>query len=129
MDVLNDTDLSSFSSGKVDREGKKAVEFFSTYNDFNDFAAGRVGLPAMFNALVNYMSVQKFRTPKGLKYLSALINVTDKNTLLIEMQRLQNMHCAIWTESVWALVDANSTPTKFLITDHPVTVYNRGHLP
>jgi hypothetical protein len=122
------TEIEQFFFGKVDREGKKAVEFFSTYNDFNDFARGE-SPSAMFNALVNYMSVQKFRTPKGLKYLSALINVTDKNTLLIEMQRLQNMHCAIWTESVWALVDANSTPTKFLITDHPVTVYNRGIFP
>ncbi len=75
------------------------------------------------------MSIQKFRTPKGLKYLSALIDVTDKNNLLMQMQRLQNMHCAIWTEGVWALVDANNTETRFVISDHPVTVYNREVFP
>jgi Protein of unknown function (DUF4238) len=45
------------------------------------------------------------------------------------MQALQNMHCAIWTESVWAIVDAKDTATKFIITDHPVTVYNREIFP
>jgi hypothetical protein len=83
----------------------------------------------VFNALLNYMSIQKFRTPKGLKYLSTLIDVTNKNSLLLEMQRLQNWHCAIWTESIWALVDANNTETKLIISDHPVTVYNREIFP
>ncbi len=83
----------------------------------------------MFNALLNYMSIQKFRTPKGLKYLSALTTTRDKNQLLLDMQRLQNLHCAIWTESIWALVDANQSATKFLISDHPVTVYNHDVFP
>ena len=122
------TDIEQFFFGKVDREGKKAVEFFSKYRTFDDVRSG--DLPSdMFNALMNYMSVQKFRTPKGLKYLSSLINVTDKNRRLFELQRLQNMHCAIWTESVWSLVDASNTRTKFLVSDHPVTVYNRETFP
>jgi hypothetical protein len=45
------------------------------------------------------------------------------------MQRLQNLHCAIWTECVWALVSADETQTKFIISDHPVTVYNREVFP
>jgi hypothetical protein len=87
------TDIEQFFFGKVDREGKKAVEFFSTYNSFHDV---HINPSEPFNALLNYMSVQRFRTPKGLKYLSTFLQTDDKNRLLIEMQRLQNMHCAIW---------------------------------
>jgi hypothetical protein len=41
------------------------------------------------------------------------------------MVRLRNLYCAIWTECVWLLADASRSPTKFLVSDHPVTVYNR----
>lgn len=122
------TEIEQFFFGRVDTEGRKAVEFFANYRSFNDFHNGMSPEKA-FNALLNYMSIQKFRTPKGLKYLASLIDVTNKNSLLLEMQRLQNWHCAIWTESIWALVDANDTETKFIISDHPVTVYNREVFP
>jgi len=116
------TEIEQFFFGKVDREGKNAVEYFSA------FEHPSVN-PEAFNALLNYMSIQKFRTPKGLRFLSKIVQTTNKNKLLIEMQRLQNMHCAIWTECVWSLVDANHTRAKFLISDHPVTVYNRDLFP
>jgi hypothetical protein len=57
------------------------------------------------------------------------MSLTNKNQLLFSMQQLQNMHCVIWTESIWALVDANETRTNFLISDHPVTVYNHDVFP
>lgn len=122
------TEIEQYFFGKVDTEGREAVEFFANYRDFADFR-GEKSPEKVFNALLNYMSIQKFRTPKGLKYLSTLIDVTNKNSLLLEMQRLQNWHCAIWTESIWALVDANNTETKLIISDHPVTVYNREIFP
>jgi hypothetical protein len=123
------TEIEQFFFGKVDAQGKEAVECFSAYNGtFNDWPSG--SKPSdMFHALLNFMSIQRFRTPKGLRYLATLIVTTDKNQLLFQMQRLQNLHCAIWTECVWALVDANNTRTKFLISDHPVTVYNREVFP
>ena len=40
------------------------------------------------------------------------------------MQRLQNLHGAIWTEAIWSIADASQAPTKFIVSDHPVTVYN-----
>jgi hypothetical protein len=67
--------------------------------------------------------------PRRLRYLSALIQESDKNQLLIELQRLQNLHSAIWTEGVWATASADDTETKFIVTDHPVTVYNREIFP
>lgn len=122
------TEIEQFFFGKVDTEGRQAVEFFSRYQSFNDFH-GDVEPEKMLHDLLNYMSIQKFRTPKGLHYLATFLHATDKNHLLIEMQRLQNLHCAIWTECVWALVDADETQTKFIISDHPVTVYNRDVFP
>jgi hypothetical protein len=122
------TDIEQFFFGKVDDEGRKAVEFFSRYNSFEELHAG-VSPGKMFNSLLTYMSVQKFRTPKGLRYLSILIRELDKNRLLIELQRLQNLHCAIWTECVWSIASADNTATKFIVTDHPVTVYNREIFP
>ncbi|MET2828068.1 DUF4238 domain-containing protein [Mesorhizobium shangrilense] len=122
------TDIEKFFFGKVDDEGRHAVDFFAQYESFNDYR-GRVPPERIFRSLLTYMSVQKFRTPKGLLYLSALLKVSAKNTLLDEMQRLQNLHSAIWTESVWVLANADSTATKFIVTDHPVTVYNREFFP
>ncbi|MGJ5095613.1 DUF4238 domain-containing protein [Bradyrhizobium oligotrophicum] len=122
------TDIEQFFFGKVDDEGRDAIEFFSRYGSFDDLKAP-TSLDDVFHSLLTYMSVQKFRTPKGLHYLSALIREADKNRLLLDLQRLQNLHCAIWTEAVWAIASADHTQTKFIVTDHPVTVYNREVFP
>ena len=127
-DRYESTVIEQFFFGKVDEEGREAVEFFSRYQSFDDFRGG-VNPERLFHSLLHYMSIQKFRTPKGLRYLAAFVRTTDKNRLLIEMQRLQNLHCAIWTECVWALVSADETQTKFIISDHPVTVFNREVFP
>src|ERR1700730_7279368 len=53
-------DIEKFFFGRVDSEGKSAVEFFS------DFRFDHPGQEPAFHGLMNYMSVQKLRTPKGL---------------------------------------------------------------
>jgi hypothetical protein len=121
------TEIEQFFFDKLDVDGREAAEFFSRYRSFDDFR-GDINSEKAFNSLLNYMSIQKFRTPKRLRYLATIARATDKNSLLIEMQRLQNLHCAIWTECVWALVSADETQTKFIVSDHPVTVYNRSLL-
>ena len=75
---------------------------------------------------MNYMSIQKLRTPKGLGWLSELTDGRVSNNRLIRLQKIQNIYCAIWTECVWQIADATKSATKFIISDHPVTVYNRG---
>ncbi|MEM9344699.1 MAG: DUF4238 domain-containing protein [Pseudomonadota bacterium] len=45
------------------------------------------------------------------------------------MQRIQNIFCNIWGEAVWQIVDASKSPTKFIISDHPVVAYNRECFP
>jgi hypothetical protein len=96
-----------------------AAEYFSTFThpDVN----GEV-----FNNLLPYMSVQKLRTPKGLKNISAYSLSESENFNLIFLQRIQNLYCAIWTECVWQIAEATESNTKFIISDHPVTVYNRA---
>jgi len=122
FDSFESTDIERFFFGRVDGVGRKAVEYFA------NFRHPGVDEPA-FQNLLNYMSVQKLRTPKGLAQLSAMIRMDDANSVLLEMQRLQNIYCAIWTEAVWSLVDATVTQTKFILSDHPVTVYNRDCFP
>lgn len=79
-----------------------------------------------FQTLMRYMSVQKLRTPKGLGLLAAITRSANTNLTLMNLQQFQNLFCAVWTESVWQIADASGSPTKFIISDHPVTVYNRA---
>ncbi len=108
--------------GRIDANGNKAVEYFSQFK--HPSADGEA-----FNALLPYMSVQKLRTPKGLSYLASITRKADKNQLLSTMLRLREMHCALWAECVWSIVDASSAKTRFIVSDHPVTVYNQECFP
>lgn len=108
--------------GPVDQAGMKAVEYFA------QFSHPAVDGEAMQDLLL-FMSLQKLRTPKGLAYLAELVNLRDRNRVLFHMQQLQQLFCAIWTESVWVIADASASATKFIVSDHPVTVYNKGCFP
>lgn len=116
-------DIEKFFFGRVDSKGAKAIEWFAAFDHLNF----RVSSEA-FHGLLNYMSVQKLRTPKGLRYIASLAKTGDRS-MAMAMQQFQNLHCSIWAETVWALLDANETNTKFIISDHPVTVYNRDCFP
>lgn len=116
------TEIEQKFFGKLDTNGNKAVEYFSKFEHKNVN-------PEAFKALLSYMSVQKLRTPKGLSYLASIANNFDKNFLLLTMQQIHRMHCAIWTECIWNIVDASNSETKFILSDHPVTVYNQECFP
>ncbi len=116
------TDIEKFFFGRVDNDGRPAIDYFDS------FEHPSVDEKAFHN-LLNFMSIQKLRTPKGLGYLSNKASLRDKNAILFAMQKYQQLHCAIWTEAVWAIVDASESSTKFIISDHPVTVYNEDCFP
>ena len=116
------TEIEQKFFGKIDTDGRRAVEYFTAYSHPS------VDGPA-FQAMMRYMSTQKLRTPKGLAYLSELAHVPDRNAVLIALQHLQHLHGAIWSECIWCLGDATRATTKFIISDHPVTVYNRDCFP
>lgn len=104
--------------GEIDRNGRQAVEFFTNFTHSS---------PAhdYYSHMVLYMSTQKLRTPKGLDWLATQVDVNDKNQLLAFMMSIRHIYCAIWTECIWQIADASQSPTKFIVSDHPVTVYNR----
>ena len=116
------TEIEEKFFGEIDRNGRRALEYFS------NFEHPSIDTDAFHNLLI-YMSTQKLRTPKGLAWLAAQSSTLDKNTLLFVMQDIKQMHCAIWTECVWQIADASRSSTKFIISDHPVTVYNRACFP
>jgi hypothetical protein len=116
------TEIEKKFFGKVDSDAPSAIEYFT------DFQQPSVNGNA-FNNLVSYMSIQKLRTPKGLAYLSEVLPRLDKNLILFKMQELRNIFCALWTESIWSIVDATRADTKFILSDQPVTVYNKTCLP
>jgi hypothetical protein len=45
---------------------------------------------------------------------------------MFEMQGIRMMHCTIWTEGVREIVSAEDADVKFLVSDHPITIYNYG---
>ncbi|AOG00964.1 hypothetical protein BSY18_1855 [Blastomonas sp. RAC04] len=104
--------------GNWDRAAPAALDHFS------DFAFDGESTDA-FNVLLPYLSIQKLRTPKGLAWLQRHLKTRDKNQVLLDLQELQNLFCAIWTECVWQIADASESDTKFIISDNPVVSYNR----
>jgi hypothetical protein len=110
--------MEQFFFGRLDMEGPKVVDYFANFEhpDADGLA---------FQGFLTYMSVQKLRTPKGLAHLAALSGA-QKNLTLLLLQRIHQIYCATWTECVWQIADASNSPTGFIVSDHPVTVYNRA---
>jgi len=107
--------------GSIDAKGKAAIEWCAAFSYPWD-GSDRI------NDLLLYMSTQKLRTPKGLAWLrdrAGKLGRYDKNSILALMTSLRQLYGSIWMESVWLIADASKSNTKFIISDHPVTIYNR----
>ena len=104
--------------GAIDRDGRKAIDSLANFaHPWNgDF---------FFQEAMLYMSTQKLRTPKGLAWLASQLRTNHRETVLDAMLRYQQLYSTIWAESVWQIADASQSNTKFIVSDHPVTVYNR----
>jgi hypothetical protein len=102
--------------GPIDDNGSRAVRAFLTddqaqwHNNFEDF--------------FTYLDAQKLRTPKGLDWIRSKYPELNQLQLMIEMQSLRTMHCSLWAEGVRELVSAEDSDVKFIVSDHPITVYN-----
>ncbi|EGR2468369.1 DUF4238 domain-containing protein [Vibrio cholerae] len=102
--------------GPIDDNGSKAVRAFLTDNqtewhhNFKDF--------------FTYLDAQKLRTPKGLDWIRSKYPELDQLQLMTEMQLLRTIHCTLWAEGVRELVSAEESDVKFIVSDHPITVYN-----
>lgn len=108
--------------GAIDRLGADAVEFFSNYSVSDKTKAA-------FNNLLRYLDAQKLRTPKGLDYIKRIAPDSSHQAALYLMGQLWQLHITIWTEGVWEVLYCDESATKFMVSDHPVTTYNKELFP
>ncbi len=104
--------------GAIDTRGSSAIRAF-TGDDVSQWHHH-------FQTLFEYIDIQKIRTPKGLDWLKAQYPSLTQNDLMLEMQGIRMMHCTIWTEGVREIVSAKDANVKFIVSDHPVTIYNHA---
>lgn len=114
---IND-DVERFLFGKIDDEGARAVRAF--------IGTDMRGWHESFSNFFSFIDTQKIRTPKGLEWINIQYPSLNQIELMEEMQSIRNLHCAIWTEGVREIVSAEDSNIKFLISDHPVTIYNHA---
>lgn len=108
--------------GTMDSLGEKAVAFFENYSM-------RDGVHEAFNGMRDYLAAQFFRTPKGLAVLRLLSRSEDHQRTLAVLGQLWQLYHTIWSEGVWEVLHCSSSATKFIVSDAPVTTYNRMVFP
>jgi hypothetical protein len=104
--------------GSIDAKGSSAIRAFAG-SDLSEWHHH-------FKTLFEYIDIQKIRTPKGPDWLKDQYPTLDQNELMREMQGIRMMHCTIWAEGVREIVSAEDADVKFIISDHPVTIYNHA---
>lgn len=103
--------------GEIDRKGAQAIRAFQ-HADVD-------GWMQHFETLFEFLNIQKLRTPKGLDWLRTQYPPPlVQNELMREMQGLRLMHVSLWSQCVREIVSARNSDEKFIISDHPVTIYN-----
>lgn len=117
---IND-EIERYLFGNIDTKGSKAIKAFTD----TDHAKWH----RYFQTLFEYIDVQKIRTPKGLDWLKAQYPALSQNDLMFEMQSIRMMHCTIWAEAVREIVSAEESDVKFIVSDHPITIYNHATAP
>lgn len=112
------TDVEQQFFGEVDDRGKAAIEAFGNFS-YQPAALENL------RVLLIYMVTQKLRTPKGMKWIEDTAGV-GRDAVLAAMIENRRLFQSIWMECVWHIADARDSETKFVLSDHPVTVYNRA---
>lgn len=113
--IVND-DVERHLFGAIDDRGATAVRAFALGDQSEVHEA--------FQDFFEHMAAQKLRTPKGLDWIRSCYGAMSQVDLMVEMQALRLMHCTMWAEGVREIVSAQDSDVKFIVTDHPVTVYN-----
>jgi hypothetical protein len=109
--------------GRVDGKGALAVDFFNGYQNLSDETH------EAFRNITAYIGAQRFRTPRGLDWIKTNIGLRDHTQTLIAMSRMFRLYDAMWMEGVWEIVHSKAARTPFIISDEPVTFFNRSIFP
>ena len=115
--------LETYLFGVVDKKGAAATEFFSTYTDYKD------GIHEHYQDLLLYIGAQRFRTPHGLDWIKKHVGAVDHTQTLMMMHSLFQAYGTMWMEGVWELAHAHDSRAKFIISDGPVTFFNKRNIP
>lgn len=107
--------------GRIDEIGANSIKQILSTN--NVLMPGEV-----WNDFLEYLDAQLSRTPRALKFFNSY-NVQVPNASLVFMQCVRNIHMAMWTDAVWEIFDATDSDIDFLLSDNPVTLYNRAIYP
>lgn len=112
------TQVEDIFFGKIDRDAVRSLRYFENFDHTNiDYDAYRNMMP--------YLGSQRVRTPRGMDWISKETGITDKSQLLEVMAFMRNHYSAVWSECIWQIADADLSETKFIISDNPITVYNK----
>ena len=109
-------EIETFLFGRIDKRGADAVRAW--------IAGNHVQIHRGFHDFFEYMDAQKLRTPKGLDWILTHYKGLPQMELMRQMQALRQMHATMWSECVREIVSAAKSSVKFLVTDHPVTIYH-----
>ncbi|KFC63564.1 DUF4238 domain-containing protein [Massilia sp. LC238] len=112
---VND-DIEKKLFGPIDDNGSASIKAFLTDD--------QVQWHNSFQNLFIYLDAQKLRTPKGLDWVKSKYPDLSQAQLMAEMQALRTLHLTLWAEGVRELVSADESEVKFILSDHPVTIYN-----
>lgn len=114
--------------GDIDRRGADAIRAFC--------GDDRRAWHEHFEDLFEFLDIQKLRTPKGLAWLrqqypeigrlGEMLPGVAQNQLMLEMQGIRMLNVTTWTTGVREIVSAERAGVKFILSDHPVTVYNHA---
>lgn len=106
--------------GPIDTLGAVALQYMLSGNK-NLWPSANVGTD-----FLNYISAQKFRTPKGLDLLrQAMRPNATKEELLEHLQEVHRNMTITLGESVIEILDARKCEVKFIVSDNPVVEWHK----
>lgn len=109
-------EMEQFFFGVIDNFGCGAVAQLANFEGISDKVA------ESFRYFTAYMGAQRFRTPRGLAGIKKEFGWHHQPTLVV-LRSMFEAYATMWSEGVWEIVRARQSPTKFLVTDNPVTFY------
>lgn len=103
--------------GTIDNFGCDAVVQLANFEGITD------KLIESFRSFTAYMGAQRFRTPRGLEEVRKEFGWRHQLPAVVVLRSMFEAYATMWSEGVWEIVRARQSPTKFLVTDNPVTFY------
>ena len=137
--------------GGIDGRGQYAIPIFSSFTGIT-----KGGLDWFWDFGM-FMGAQRFRTPRGLDEIKVRAGRDDEsenwavylttlgagarrtpprsfagagqNEIVAAVTAMSGFYMTMWTEGSWEVVHARQSPTKFIVTDNPVTFYCKSMFP